>query len=178
MKKREGIKNALTAAIVFLAAKMLLDTAFILCDPLVELSKKLYHISNDNTTLSVQTKIILMLAMLIAFVPKLVLAAFNRSKPDLVKRRGTITVILTAAFGLISSVVSVLSTNVVYYIAGSTQVFIISSLSRIRAYTGLLSGAATIILYCCGAIEIYNGAENNIYPPVNGDFNNTEDTLS
>jgi hypothetical protein len=178
MKKRESIKNALTAAIVFLAAKMLLDTAFILCDPLVDLSKKLYHMSDDNIHLSVQTKIILMLAMLIAFVPKLVLAVFNRCKPDLVKHRGTITVILTAAFGLISSVVSVLSKNIAYRIGDSTQIFIISSLNNIRAYTGLLSGAATIILYCCGAIEIYNGTEKNVYPPVNGDFNNTEDTLS
>lgn len=178
MKKREGIKNALTAAIVFLAAKMLLDTAFILCDPLVELAKSLYHMSDDNISLSVQSKIILMLAMLITFVPKLFLAAFNRSKPDLVKHRDTITVILTAAFGLIFSVVSVLSKNVAYRIGDSTQVFIISSLSNIRAFTGLLSGAATIILYCCGAIEIYNGTEKNVYPPVNGDFNNTEDTLS
>lgn len=155
---------------------MLLDTAFIFCDPLVELSKRLYNISNDNVRLSVQTKIILMLDMLIAFVPKLALAAFNRSKPDLVKHRGTITVILTAAFGLISSVVSVLSTNVAYYIGSSTQILVISSLKNIRAYTGLLSGAATIILYCCGAIEIYNGTEKDIYPPVNGG-NNTEDTL-
>ena len=178
MEKRNSIKNALTAAIVFLTAKMLLDTALILFEPLQELAKSLYQISYNDVCLTVHTKILLMLSMLIAFVPKLVLAAFNRSKPDLVKNRGTVTVILTAVFGLVSAAVSTLSNTVAYRLGDSRQVIMISSLSNIRAFTGLLSSAATIILYCCGAIEIYNGAEAPIYPPYNGNNINNEDTLS
>ncbi|WP_177243943.1 hypothetical protein [Ruminococcus flavefaciens] len=51
-------------------------------------------------------------------------------------------------------------------------------MSRPRAVTGLLSTAATIVLYCCGAIELYNGAEKPTYPPYSGENINTEDTLS
>jgi hypothetical protein len=42
----------------------------------------------------------------------------------------------------------------------------------------LLSTAATIILYCCGAIELYNGTEKPTYPPYNGDNINNEGASS
>ena len=93
---------------------------------------------------------------------------YNLGKNDLQKQRGRITIILTAVFSLLSSVISVFSNIIIHKITYMEEAVLLSSLSSVRAVTGLFSSAATIIIYCCAAIEIYNGIEKLSYQPYNG----------
>ena len=179
MERKKSIGTALCLAAVFLVAKFVLDMVILFCNPL----QRLFHMMFYGDILREQkfsaVSIIFSAAMLIiALLPKFILAIYNLRKKDLQKQRGLITIILTAAFSLLSSVISVISTPILYRLTSLNEAANLSILSTSRAFTGLFSTAATIILYCCGAIQLYSGTEKTTYPPYNGGFNNNENTLS
>jgi hypothetical protein len=179
MEKRHGINTALRLAAAFFVIKIVLDMLILCCEPLQKLFRMMFYngLLTDQK-LSSRAIIISVIQLLIALLPKCILAFYNLGKKDMQKQRGLKTIILTAVFSLLSSVFSYAASLIIGITTSANEVALISSLSIPRTVTGLLSTAATIILYCCGAIELYNGAENPTYPPYNGENINTEDTLS
>ena len=179
MEKRHGINTAFRLAAAFFVIKFVLDMLILCCEPLQKLFRTMFYsgILTDQK-LSGIAIIISAVSLLIALLPKCILAFYNLGKKDMQKQRGLITIILTAVFSLLSSVFSYAASLIISITTPANEVALISSLSIPRTVTGLLSTAATIILYCCGAIELYNGAEKPTYPPYNGENINTEDTLS
>lgn len=179
MKRKRSIDTALRLAAAFLAIKFVLDMVILCCNPLQRLFYMMFYgdILRDQK-LSAVSIIFSAVMLVIALLPKSILAVYNISKKDLQKQRGLITIILTAAFSLLSSVISVISAPILSRLNSLNETAVLSILSTPRAVTGLFSTAATIILYCCGAIELYNGAEKTTYPSYNGGFNNNENTLS
>ncbi|WP_164174687.1 hypothetical protein [Ruminococcus flavefaciens] len=179
MEKRHGINTAFRLAAAFFVIKFVLDMLILCCEPLQKLFRTMFYsgILTDQK-LSGIAIIISAVSLLIALLPKCILAFYNLGKKDMQKQRGLITIILTAVFSLLSSVFSYAASLIISITTSANEVALISSLSIPRTVTGLLSTAATIILYCCGAIELYNGAEKPTYPPYNGENINTEDTLS
>ncbi len=179
MEKRHCINTVLRLAIIFFIIKFVLDMLILCCEPLQKLFCLMYRNSSlQDTELSGITIIISLIMLLITLLPKCILAFYNLGKKDMQKQRGLTTIILTAVFSLLSSVISIAANTIIGMSISLYEVALISTLSHPRVVTGLLSTAATIILYCCGAIELYNGAEKPTYPPYNGDNINTEDTLS
>lgn len=179
MKKRHSINTALRLAAAFFVINFVLDMLILCCEPL----QKLFWLMLGNSSLldkelSGIAIIISAVSLLIALLPKCILAFHNLGKNDMQKQRGLKTIILTAVFSLLSSVFSYAASLIIGITTSANEVALISSLSIPRTVTGLLSTAATIILYCCGAIELYNGAEKPTYPSYNGDNINNEDTLS
>ncbi|MBO4493232.1 MAG: hypothetical protein J5724_02480 [Ruminococcus sp.] len=161
MKKTSGIKTALSLAVILFSVKLIIDLMTILCDPVNGRIAELLGRGLKDAKLPAEIKTLLVLSMLIAIVPKLILAAYNRSKPDLIKQRGIITIILSAVFGLLISLISILLAYLTSRLVNSAEVSILlSSTNMIRSYTGFLTGAANIILYCCGAVEAYVGERN------------------
>lgn len=179
MKRKRSIDTALRLAAAFLAIKFVLDMVILCCNPLQRLFYMMFYgdILRDQK-LSAISIIFSAVMLVIALLPKSILAVYNISKKDLQKQRGLITIILTAAFSLLSSVISVISAPILSRLTSLNETAVLSILSTPRAVTGLFSTAATIILYCCGAIELYNGTEKTTYPSYNGGLNNNENTLS
>lgn len=179
MKRRESIKTAFTLALVFFLIKFALDILLVFCEPIREMILTAFgsRAFLKETGFSAITKVIYIVTLSVAILPKCILAFLNLGKTDLQKQRGLTTLILTAVFSLLSSIVSAFTTALIPRLTGLEEYAMLSSLSLFRSFTGILSTAATVILYCCGAIEMYNGTEKPAYPPVNGDINNTEDTL-
>ena len=180
MEKRKSIKTAFTLAIIFFIIKFALDFLLVFCTPIREIiwsvfGSRSYFKGND---FSAVTKTMYLAALSAAIIPKCILAFFNLGKTDLQKQRGLTTIILTAVFSVLSGIVSYLTNFMVARITSVSEYAMLSSMSILRTFTGILSSAATVILYCCGAIEIYNGAEKAIYPSYNGDINNTDNNLS
>jgi hypothetical protein len=179
MEKRHGINTALRLAAAFFVVNFVLDMLILCCEPL----QKLFWLMLGNSSLldkelSGIAIIISAVSLLIALLPKCILAFYNLGKKDMQKQRGLITIILTAGFSLLSSFVSNAAGLIIGLRTSQYELLLINMLTRPRAVTGLLSTAATIVLYCCGAIELYNGAEKPTYPPYSGENINTEDTLS
>lgn len=179
MEKRHSINTALRLAATFFVIKFVLDMLILCCEPLQKLFRTMFYsgILTDQK-LSSRAIIISVIQLLIALLPKCILAFYNLGKNDMQKQRGLKTIILTAVFSLLSSVFSYAASLIIGLRTSQYELLLINILTRPRAVTGLLSTAATIILYCCGAIELYNGAEKPTYPPYNGENINTEDTLS
>lgn len=179
MKRKRSIDTALRLAAAFLAIKFVLDMVILCCNPLQRLFYMMFYgdILRDQK-LSAVSVIFSAVMLIIALLPKSILAVYNISKKDLQKQRGLITIILTAAFSLLSSVISVISAPILSRLTSLNETAVLSILSTPRAVTGLFSTAATIILYCCGAIELYSGTEKTTYPSYNGGLNNNENTLS
>ena len=179
MEKRNSINTAFLLAFIFFIITFLLDTLLFCCEPLQRPLRMMFNsdVLKDEK-LSGITIIISVISHLITLLPKCILAFYNLSKKDMQKQRGLLTIILTAAFTLLSSVISVAANLIIGMTASQHEYYLLSTLSRSYVVTGLFSSAATIILYCCGAIEMYNGTEKNIYPPLNDTDNNSENTLS
>ena len=179
MKRRDSIKTAFLLAIVFFCIRFILDVILLFCAPIRELCCP--ALGNDeffkNKELSLITEVISIIALSVAILPKCILAFFNLGKTDFQRQRGLMTIILTAVFSLLSSITSVLTSLIIPAFADYKEIAMLSTMSPVRSLAGILSSAATVILYCCGTVEFYNGAERNICPPVNGDVNNTDDTL-
>ncbi len=170
MKKRKSLKTALSLALLFFGIKFVLDTLLLVCPPLYKIACSPFISRSylENSSFSTITKVISIIVLILALLPKALLALYNLGKNDLQKQRGRITIILTAVFSLLSSVISVFSNIIIHKITYMEEAVLLSSLSSVRAVTGLFSSAATIIIYCCAAIEIYNGIENPPYQPYNG----------
>lgn len=179
MKRKRSIDTALRLAAAFLAIKFVLDMVILCCNPLQRLFYMMFYgdILRDQK-LSAVSIIFSAVMLVIALLPKSILAVYNISKKDLQKQRGLITIILTAAFSLLSSVISVISAPILSRLNSLNETAVLSILSTPRAVTGLFSTAATIILYCCGAIELYNGAEQPVYPNNCSGNTDSENTLS
>ena len=179
MKRKRSIDTALRLAAAFFAIKFVLDMVILCCNPLQRLFYMMFYgdILRDQK-LSAVSIIFSAVMLVIALLPKSILAVYNISKKDLQKQRGLITIILTAAFSLLSSVISVISAPILSRLTSLNETAVLSILSTPRAVTGLFSTAATIILYCCGAIELYNGAEQPVYPNNCSGNTDIENTLS
>lgn len=179
MKRKRSIDTALRLAAAFLAIKFVLDMVILCCNPRQRLFYMMFYgdILRDQK-LSAVSIIFSAVMLVIALLPKSILAVYNISKKDLQKQRGLITIILTAAFSLLSSVISVISAPILSRLNSLNETAVLSILSTPRAVTGLFSTAATIILYCCGAIELYNGAEQPVYPNNCSGNTDSENTLS
>lgn len=179
MKRKRSIDTALRLAAAFLAIKFVLDMVILCCNPLQRLFYMMFYgdILRDQK-LSAVSIIFSAVMLVIALLPKSILAVYNISKKDLQKQRGLITIILTAAFSLLSSVISVISAPILSRLNSLNETAVLSILSTPRAVTGLFSTAATIILYCCGAVELYNGTEKPVYPNNYSGNTDSENTLS
>lgn len=179
MEKRNSINTAFRLAFIFFIITFLLNTLLFCCEPLQRPLRLMYYGDvMKNKTLSSTEIIVSVFTLFFALLPKCILAFYNMSQKDMQKQRGIKTIILTAAFSLLSSVISALSGFVLGLLSTPEKMSILSSLALPRMITGLFSSAATIILYCCGAIEMYNGTDRNIYPTLNDTNNNPENTLS
>ena len=104
MEKRHGINTALRLAAAFFVVKFVLDMLILCC----ELLQKLFWLMLGNSSLldkelSGIAIIISAVSLLIALLPKCILAFYNLGKKDMQKQRGLITIILTAGFSLLSS---------------------------------------------------------------------------
>lgn len=170
MKKRKSLKTALSLALVFFGIKFVLDTLLLLCPPFYKATCSFFisRVYLEDISLSTIAKVISIIVLILALLPKAVLTLYNLGKNDLIKQRGLTTIIFTAVFSLLSSVISVFSNVIIHKITNVKEVSLLSALSSVRSVTSLFSGAATIIIYCCAAIEIYNGIEKPPYPPYNG----------
>lgn len=175
MKRRDSIKTAFFIAIVFFCIRFILDVILLFCAPLRELccsALRNYEMFKDKD-LSTITKVISLAALSAAIIPKCILAFFNLGKTDFQRQRGLMTIILTAVFSLLSGIASFLTSFIIPAFADYKEVVMLSTMSHVRSLPGILSSAATVILYCCGAVEFYNGAERNIFPPENGGGDNS-----
>ena len=104
MEKRHGINTALRLAAAFFVVKFVLDMLILCCEPLQMLFRTMFYsgILTDQK-LSSRAIIISVIQLLIALLPKCILAFYNLGKKDMQKQRGLITIILTAGFSLLSS---------------------------------------------------------------------------
>ncbi|MCR4638216.1 hypothetical protein [Ruminococcus sp.] len=179
MERKKSVSTALRFAIVFFVIKFVLDMVILCCEPLQRLLFMMFsgNILRDQK-LSAVSIIFSAVMLIIALLPKSILAVYSLSKKDLQKQRGLITIILTAAFSLLSSVISAIGSPFIARITSLSETGLLSILSTPRAVTGLFSAAATIILYCCGAIELYNGTEKPVYPNNYSGNTDSENTLS
>ena len=179
MQRKKSFDTALRLAAAFFVIKLVLDMLVFCCEPLQSFFRMMFY--DDflkDKKLSSRAIIISVIHLFIVLMPKCILAFYNLGKNDMQRQRGLTTIILTAVFSLLSSVFSYAASLIIGMTTSMDETALISSLSIPRTVTGLFSTAATIILYCCGAIELYNGAEKTIYPPLNDTNNNPENTLS
>lgn len=178
MQKRKGLKTALLLALIFYGVYFSLNLLMILCDPLQRLAVGLFRNQPPDDKLSAQVKVILLITLSLAIVPNFILTLYNYSKPDLIKQRGVITIVLLVVLSILSGIISIPLVIIRQRLMTGDEYIMLIYMNYIKAILNYLTAAATTILYCCAAIEIYNGAEKPAYQPYNGDIINNEDTLS
>lgn len=177
MERRKSIKTALSLVLVFCGITFLFDVLLMFSAPLRELCYSLHGYRGfDGRDLQTVTKVLTLVTTAFAVLPKCILALCNLNKADFQKQRGLTIIILTAVFSVLSTVVSYFSSLFIGYLTSAEEMGMLSSLSTLRRFTGRFSSAATIILFCCGAIELYNGFSKPAYPPYNGMNTDREDT--
>ena len=177
MERRKSIKTALSLVLVFGGIAFLFDVFLMFSAPLRELCYSLHGYRGfDGRDLQTVTKVLTLATTAFAVLPKCILALCNLNKPDFQKQRGLTIIILTEVFSVLSAVVSYFSLLFIGYLTSTEEMGMLSCLSTVRRFTGMFSSAATIILFCCGAIELYNGFSKPAYPPYNGIQAEKEDT--